>query len=80
MPPDLAEIRAWLEKADRPCSRLDLAFADLTPRVAPLTTFAVRFRYPGPGDPSIEEVQQALGVVEETWQFVLARLPAGAWH
>lgn len=131
MPPEAAEVRAWLQKADRDrrtaeaalvqdppitdtaafhcqqaaekllkaylvwrvteferthdlralvlaCADLDGDFDGLLDRVAPLTAFAVRFRYPGRADPTVEQVKQALEVVEEVWDFVLARLPADA--
>jgi len=43
--------------------------------VESLSPYAVRFRYPGPNDPSIEDVEQALRVVQKVWEFVLSRLP-----
>jgi hypothetical protein len=67
---------AWLAGQ---CALIDAEFQTIVPRVDPLSAFAVRFRYPGPCDPTVEEVRQALAVVEDTWRFVLARLPAGAW-
>ncbi len=59
-----------------PCAKLDADWAPLRDSVEPLTTYAVRFRYPGPPDPSVDEVQAALDVVREVWDFVVARLPA----
>jgi HEPN domain-containing protein len=132
MQPDLAEVKRWLEKADRDrrlaqaallqnppipdgagfhcqqavekllkaflvyhgqqferihdlrmlaslCSRIDPAFADIATEVAPLTSFAVRFRYPGPVDPTLKEAEQALDVVALTWTFVLKKLPGDIW-
>ena len=129
MPPDLAEVRRWLEKArgDHEAAVLTLSpmppirgvaafhcqqavektlkaylayrehkfekihdleilatactvheprFEELIERVDPLTAYAVRFRYPGPADPTVEEVRAALEVVGEVWAFVLDRLPA----
>jgi len=129
MPPELKEIRRWLEKADhdrrtaevavgltkpvtdtaafhcqqaiekllkafltwrgfqfeqvhdldvlaRECAAFDPSFLSLVERVAPLTVYAVRFRYPGPNDPTVEEVRDALVIVGEVWDFVLERLPA----
>ncbi len=128
MPPDLAELLRWLEKADHDrrtaaalielsqpitdtaafhcqqavektlkaflfwhgidfekthdlraltlrCAEQDPAFAALESRVSPLTPYAVRFRYPGPEDPSVEEIKAALEVVEDARRFVLQRLP-----
>lgn len=107
MPPDVAELQRWLEKADRDhrsavalmavtpaitdtaafhcqqsvekllkaylfsrgvdferthdlrslvllCAESDQAFLVLEDRAALLTPYAVRFRYPGPADPTVE--------------------------
>jgi HEPN domain-containing protein len=58
------------------CAKHDPDFASLRERVAPLTPFAVRFRYPGPADPSVQQVQNALDVVQHVWDFIVSRLPA----
>lgn len=47
--------------------QLDSAFASLRSQVGGLTPYAVRFRYPGPADPTVKEVQEALEVVEVVW-------------
>ncbi|MEE9295435.1 MAG: HEPN domain-containing protein [Phycisphaerae bacterium] len=65
-----------LEELIDQCARHDPVFSDFRDRVAPLTAYAVRFRYPGPADPTVEQVGLALGVVDEVWDFVLGRLPA----
>jgi len=57
------------------CAEQDPAFLGLLDRVEPLTSYAVRFRYPGPGDPTVEQVASALRVVTEVETFVLDRLP-----
>ena len=57
------------------CAEYDPAFAELAPIVDPLTPYAVRFRYPGPGDPTSEQINQSLEVVRDVWAFVLDRLP-----
>lgn len=57
------------------CARWDAAFSELIERVEPLSAFAVRFRYPGPADPTVEQVRAALAAVAEVQQFVAARLP-----
>lgn len=128
MPPELAEVREWIRKADHDrrmaelglaespaitdaaafhcqqavekllkgylifrqqpfekihdlevlveqCERLDTTFADLVDAVEPLSPYAVRFRYPGPADPTVDEVRQALDVVANVRRFVLERLP-----
>jgi HEPN domain-containing protein len=57
------------------CADLDASFSQLLADVAPLTAYAVRFRYPGPADPSADEVRNALQVVRQTREFVLERMP-----
>ena len=132
MPPDLAELRRWLEKAHHDtrtvevaidltvpipdtaafhcqqaaekllkaylfwkgfeferihdlrtltldCCTLDEAFRAWVDRLSPLTNYGVRYRYPGPNDPTVDEVRDALAIVREVWDFVIARLPAGIW-
>lgn len=64
-----------LEQLMGQCARLDAAWQELRDSVEPLTAYAVRFRYPGPPDPPIQEVQTALGVVKQLRDFVLERLP-----
>ena len=59
------------------CSSHDASFADLRDQASVLTPFAVRFRYPGPADPTVEQVHAALGIVNDIWLFVLSRLPRG---
>lgn len=129
MPPELTEVKRWLEKAERDrrmaeaglaqsppitdgaafhcqqavekllkaylvyrneafervhdlgalahaCARHEPSFADLIPDVLPLNPFAVRFRYPGPFDPTVQQVQDALAVVRDVADFVLDRLPS----
>ncbi len=58
------------------CADQDSAFGDFMSKVAPLTHYAVRYRYPGPADPTVDEVRQALEVASEVRVFALARLPA----
>lgn len=60
------------------CAQHDPAFDTLREQVDPLTPYAVRFRYPGPIDPTVEEVQTAMTVVREVWAFVTDRLPPEA--
>lgn len=57
------------------CATIDPTFGTLRDRVAELTPYGVRFRYPGPDDPTLERVREALGVVMEVERFVGARLP-----
>lgn len=56
------------------CAERDSEFAGLLDRVAALTAYAVRFRYPGPTDPTVGQVRRALEVVDEVRRFVLKRL------
>jgi hypothetical protein len=57
------------------CAGHEPAFAALVPRVLPLNPFAVRFRYPGPVDPTVQQVRDALAIVQEVTRFVLQQLP-----
>lgn len=58
------------------CARTDAAFETLRPQVAPLTAYAVRYRYPGPTDPTVAEVEEALRIVAALVDFVCRRLPS----
>ena len=60
------------------CAECDDAFRSLVDQVEPLTSFAVQFRYPGPDDPLVDEVSEALMIVRRVWDFVLSRLPTDA--
>lgn len=128
MPPELAEVRQWIEKANSDrrtaelafqatppitdtsafhcqqaveklrkgyltwrrvdferthdrralgglCSQQDPAFLEHLDNIEALTIYAIRFRYPGPPNPTIEQAQGALEIVKEVRAFVLARLP-----
>lgn len=57
------------------CAKLHAGFATLRDRIGPLTAYAVRFRYPGPADPTVEQVREALEVVEALTAFLAPRLP-----
>ena len=65
------DLRSLIES----CARHDTTFLEMQDAVEPLTAYAVRFRYPGPTDPSVDEVKAALAVVEELWRFVCSKLP-----
>jgi HEPN domain-containing protein len=67
------DLRALLDA----CVQLDPAWEQLRDTVEPLTAYAVRFRYPGVSDPSVEEVRAALAVVAAVEDFVVRRLPGG---
>ena len=64
-----------LEELIGHCARHNPAFSDLADRVAPLTAYAVRFRYPGPADPTVEQLEAAMIVVDHVSEFVLGLLP-----
>lgn len=57
------------------CADQDASFGPLEAKVAPLTPYAVRFRYPGPADPAPAAVRAALTTVADVEQFVCGRLP-----
>lgn len=130
MPPDLFEVRRWIEKVDHDlktaqaaldieppvtdtagfhcqqaaekllkaylfwrdqkfekihdlrelslaCVEIDPLFQAWVDRLAPLTAFAVRFRYPGPAGPTIVQIRRALAAVSDLRVFVLGLLPSG---
>src|SRR5690348_5916454 len=52
------------------CADHDSTFDSILNEVAALTPFAVRFRYPGPADPSEQQVHEALLVVARVLRFV----------
>ena len=58
------------------CTEADAAFESLRDAVEPLTVFAVTFRYPGPADPTQQDVESAARAVEQVRQFVTQRLPS----
>lgn len=58
------------------CAEQDRAFLDHLDSAESLTVYAVRFRYPGPADPTVEQVRRALEIVNDIRAFVMARLPA----
>lgn len=60
------------------CENHDAAFEIFRDSVGTLTPYAVRFRYPGPADPTLEEAQSAFATVKAVWTFVLDRVPASA--
>ena len=56
------------------CADADSQFDSLRDDVEPLTLYAIAFRYPGPADPSRQDVESALQVVAQVWAFVAQRL------
>lgn len=57
------------------CGQYDGEFLALLDDVEPLTAYAVRFRYPGPTEPIVEQVRRALRVAIRVSAFVSAKLP-----
>lgn len=57
------------------CAGEDVEFTSLKDEVVPLSIYAVAYRYPGPSDPTKEEVERGLDVVRRVWGFVTQRLP-----
>jgi HEPN domain-containing protein len=60
------------------CIGIEASFSLWKPRLVPLSAYAVRFRYPGPNDPTLQEVQAAASVVDDLIQFVLPQLPSAS--
>jgi HEPN domain-containing protein len=66
-----------LEEIGRQCAQLDPALDGLVDRVAPLSEYAWKFRYPGETEPpSHEDATSALDLAREVYEAILARLPA----
>jgi HEPN domain-containing protein len=66
-----------LEDIGARCVAADASLQALVDRVAQLSQYAWRFRYPGePYEPTAEEVRQALQFARETFEAILSRLPA----
>lgn len=65
-----------LESLIDQCAGIDPDWDALRDSVEPLTGYAVRFRYPGPPDPTVKDVQTALEVAGNVYRFVLDRLPS----
>lgn len=58
------------------CAKLDNTLESILRRVAPLTEYAWKFRYPGdPEEPDIVEADQALNLAREVYKHILLRLP-----
>lgn len=58
------------------CVKKDRAFEQIRDSAAPLSDYAVRFRYPAEEpDPSLAQAKEALAVAHEVHRFVLDSLP-----
>ena len=68
-----------LEELGQQCVTLDASLKSVVNRVAPLTEFAWKFRYPGDSDePVREEAEQALAAARSLCEAILTRLPLDA--
>lgn len=68
-----------LVELGRACVRLDSGLEPVLLRVAPLTEYAWRYRYPGaPFAPSDNEVRGALALAREAVAAIVDRLPEEA--
>jgi len=56
------------------CAGVDATFDELRDSVEPLTVYAVAYRYPGPADPTADEVSDACNIVQHVEKFISARL------
>lgn len=64
-----------LEELGEASVKIDPALAPLLDRLAPLTNYAVRFRYPGaPWRPDVDEAGESLVIARGVVDFVLSRL------
>lgn len=58
------------------CIEVEAEFTSLRHEVAALTPFAVRYRYPGPVDPTVDQIKFALAIVDRLTELVLLRFNA----
>jgi HEPN domain-containing protein/predicted nucleotidyltransferase len=56
-------------------AKFDGRFQDLREEAATLNRYAVLLRYPGEPDPTAEEANSALAMLQHIWSFVMERLP-----
>ncbi|MGH2459176.1 MAG: HEPN domain-containing protein [Chloroflexota bacterium] len=65
-----------LEEIGELCAAIDPNLEPLVDRVAPLTAYVWKYRYPGePDTPDLDEAQAALALAREVNSAILARLP-----
>ncbi len=58
------------------CAEIDVSLETLLRRVAPLSEYAWRYRYPGElGEPSASEAEEALALAGQVVEAVLGRVP-----
>lgn len=68
-----------LEALGEACIRADPSLEPVVSRAAPLSVYAVRFRYPGaPYEPTLEEAQAAYSLAREVVDAIASRLPEEA--
>lgn len=68
-----------LDAIGKQCVECDESLSELVDRVASLSVYSSRFRYPGaPWEPTAEEATAACQLAREAVEAVLSRLPAEA--
>jgi HEPN domain-containing protein len=64
-----------LEELGRQCCAIDVTLEDIAGRIAPLTEYAWRFRYPGDVDePQRQDAEEALAVAREVYEAIIQRV------
>ena len=65
-----------LEEIGQQCAEIEPALKGFVDRVAPLTEYAWKFRYPGEAEePTPKEAMDALRLARDVYDIVLSRLP-----
>lgn len=68
-----------LDEIGKQCAEADITLVALMDRVAALTEYASRFRYPGaPYQPTLEQAEAAFALAREVMEAMLSRLPDAA--
>lgn len=62
----------------RDCATVEPGLDPLRNRVAPLTEYAWKYRYPLGAEPTVQEAQEALEAAREAYEAILDRLPEEA--
>jgi len=61
------------------CTAIDPSLTSLVRQAAPLTQFAVDYRYPGQIiHPSLTEIEEAVALANDIWNEIIKRLPSEA--
>ncbi len=68
-----------LEELGEACLRFDSTLRPLVDRVAPLTEYAWKFRYPGEHEgPGRDEAERVMASARDAFETILSRLPEDA--